>query len=84
MANTKTSKETTKPNNDAKKVEKLEAQLKEQKEQAAQMVSYGNQPRSCKTKETMSILGWWWHEETLVLDLICSWLSVYWIESSLK
>lgn len=33
MANTKTSKETTKPNNDAKKVEKLEAQLKEQKEQ---------------------------------------------------
>ena len=33
MANTKTSKETTKPSNDAKKVEKLEAQLKEQKEQ---------------------------------------------------
>ena len=33
MANTKTSKETTKPNSDAKKVEKLEAQLKEQKEQ---------------------------------------------------
>ena len=33
MANTKTSKETTKSNSDAKKVEKLEAQLKEQKEQ---------------------------------------------------
>ena len=33
MANTKTSKATTKSNSDAKKVEKLEAQLKEQKEQ---------------------------------------------------
>lgn len=33
MTNTKTSKETTKSNSDAKKVEKLEAQLKEQKEQ---------------------------------------------------
>ena len=33
MANTKTSKETTRSNSDAKKVEKLEAQLKEQKEQ---------------------------------------------------
>lgn len=33
MANTKTSRETTKSNSDAKKVEKLEAQLKEQKEQ---------------------------------------------------
>ena len=32
MANTKTSKATTKSNSDAKKVEKLEAQLKEQKE----------------------------------------------------
>lgn len=33
MANTKTSKANTKSNSDAKKVEKLEAQLKEQKEQ---------------------------------------------------
>lgn len=33
MANTKTSKETTKPSGDAKKVEKLEAQLQQQKEQ---------------------------------------------------
>ena len=33
MANTKTSKETTKPSNDVKKVEKLEAQLQQQKEQ---------------------------------------------------
>ena len=33
MANTKTSKETTKPSSDVKKVEKLEAQLRQQKEQ---------------------------------------------------
>ena len=49
MANTKTSKATTKSNSDAKKVEKLEAQLKEQKEQIDALMAMLQQTQIANT-----------------------------------
>ena len=49
MANTKTSKATTKSNSDAKKVEKLEAQLKEQKEQIDALMAMLQQTQTATT-----------------------------------
>lgn len=68
MANTKTSKATTKSNSDAKKVEKLEAQLKEQKEQIDALMAMLQQPQFATAPLTSNeeISG---DDEVLVISL---------------
>lgn len=67
MANTKTSKETTKPSSDAKKVEKLEAQLRQQKEQIDALMAMLQQPNVvAPTVSTEEIGG---DDEFLVISL---------------
>lgn len=67
MANTKTSKETTKPSSDVKKVEKLEAQLRQQKEQIDALMAMLQQPNVvAPTVSTEEIGG---DDEFLVISL---------------
>ena len=67
MANTKTSKETTKSSSDAKKVEKLEAQLRQQKEQIDALMAMLQQPNVvASTVSTEEIGG---DDEFLVISL---------------
>jgi hypothetical protein len=68
MTNTKTSKETTKSNSDAKRVEKLEAQLKEQKEQIDALIAMLQQSNVSNTQNvsTEEISG---DDEFLVISL---------------
>ena len=68
MANTKTSKDTTKSNSDAKRVEQLEIQLKEQKEQIDALIAMLQQSNVSNTQNvsTEEIGG---DDEFLVISL---------------
>ena len=54
MANTKTSKDTTKSNSDAKRVEQLEIQLKEQKEQIDALIAMLQQSNVSNTQNVLT------------------------------
>ena len=75
MANTKTSKATTKSSSDAKKVEKLEAQLKEQKEQIDALMAMLQQTQIATTPivSNEDISG---DDEVLVISLTLNKLNL--------